>query len=386
MSNSGPNLLIIGASTRSAGFSALRAGFKPICLDMFADADLQANAVVRQVENYPSGLIDALQALPRLPLLYVGGLENNPEILNVAAEFHDLMGNGAKQVEAARSADLLAEAMRISQVETPEWKSSSEPPETDGTWLLRPIFGCGGRGITRWTEEAKTSPTLNEPHIFQKHISGTVYSGVYIAQEVGDVRFVGLTQQLIGSKESNAAEFQWSGNFGPVALPIEIEHKMRRAGNVLKWKAGLKGLFGIDFIVTEENRIFVTEVNPRYPASLELLEFATGQPLLPSHIECFAELNTENTWTPDTDGPLFGKAILYSPRNFQLTIDLTPEIKAFSKFPDLADIPQAGTQFKTGEPICTIFATGQSAQDCREKLTQQLQELQSRIIPASNAE
>ncbi len=351
-----------------------------MCLDMFADADLQANAVVRQIDTYPAGLIDALQALPRFPLLYVGGLENHPEVLQVAEEFHDLMGNSAEQVQQARSAEVLTEAMRMAQVETPEWRDATDPPEADGTWLLRPVFGSGGRGISRWTEETKNSTVLNEPHLFQKLITGTSYSGVYIAPEEGDVRFVGVTQQLIGMEECNAAEYQWSGNIGPTTLSVEVEHKMRRAGNVLKWKAGLRGVFGIDFIVTEDDRIFVTEVNPRYPASLELLEFATGHALLESHIRCFAETDANNSWTPETEGPLFGKAVLYSSRDFQLTTDLAAEIKDYSEFPYLADIPNLGTEFKTGDPICTTFATGDTVQDCREKLAQQLEEIQARLV------
>ena len=119
-----PNLLIIGASTRAAAFSAKRAGYRPLCLDIFADADLQANAVVRRIENYPQGLIQALQSLPRFPLLYVGGLENQPEVLQVARERHDLLGNDADVVAAARDPAQLAESVRMAQVEMPEWRTA----------------------------------------------------------------------------------------------------------------------------------------------------------------------------------------------------------------------------------------------------------------------
>ena len=37
------NLILFGASTRAAAFSALRAGLRPWCADLFADADLQAH-------------------------------------------------------------------------------------------------------------------------------------------------------------------------------------------------------------------------------------------------------------------------------------------------------------------------------------------------------
>jgi len=35
---------------------------------------------------------------------------------------------------------------------------------------------------------------------------------------------------------------------------------------------GLKGLFGIDFVIDEGGRPFLVEINPRYSASMELIE------------------------------------------------------------------------------------------------------------------
>ncbi len=356
-----------------------------MCLDMFADADLQANALARTIENYPEGLIGALEAIPRLPVMYTGGLENQPDVLRAANEFHDLLGNTAEDVAVARTPEGLVDAWRIAQVEAPEWRAADNPPPTDGTWILRPLFGSGGRGITIWDENATSSPVLQEPHGFQKHIEGASYSGVYLAStEVGDVRFVGLTQQLIGLKECHAAEFQWCGNIGPTLLSVEIEHKMRRVGSVLKWKAGIKGVFGADFIVTDDERIFVTEVNPRYPASLELLEFATGLALIEAHVRCFNETDAQASWSPNIKASMLGKAVLYSPVDFTLTEDLSAEIKDYTEYPTVADIPNTGTEFKTGDPICTVFAQGETVQDCRKALTAQLSQVSERILPAAS--
>ena len=371
-----PNLLIIGASTRAAAFSAKRAGFRPLCLDMFADIDLQANAVVRRIENYPTGLIQALQSLPRLPLLYVGGLENQPEVLQIAGEYHDLLGNDADVVEASRDPARLAESIRMAQVEMPDWKSADDPPPKDGSWIVRPLFGSGGRGIQIWDDELDDSTVLSEPHGFQKLIEGTPYSAAYIAStQPGDIRFIGVTEQLIGAQQSGAGQFQWSGNIGPTSLSIPVEHKMRRVGNILKWKLGLKGLFGVDFIITQDERIFVTEVNPRYPASVELLEFATGHALLHHHIACFAEVSAPMAWTPTVEGQLFAKAVLYADKPFELQHDLSAEIGDYNDFPKLADLPAVGTCFKAGDPICTVFSECQTVQQCRESIAQKLEKM-----------
>lgn len=351
-----------------------------MCLDLFADEDLKQYATVQKLERYPEELVERLQVLPRFPLLYVGGLENQPEILEVARTHHDLLGNSADAIATVRNPAELAKAIRLAQVQMPEWRTATEPPEANGEWILRPLFGSGGRGIQVWNDAAAASAILDEPHGFQKRIAGTSYSAVFIAaREVGDVRFVGVTEQLIGLNECNAGLFQWAGNIGPTTLSVAVEHKMRRVGNLLKWKAGLIGLYGVDFIVTEDEQVFITEVNPRYPASLELLEFATGHQLLHSHIQCFTEIENPPAWNCSATGPLFGKAVLYAPAQFTLDVDLTQTILSYEDFPKLADIPEQGTQFQPGEPVCTVYAQANSAIECRERLLKNVSQLRRHL-------
>src|SRR5205807_295367 len=76
------NLLIFGASARAAAFSALRAGLRPWCADLFADADLAARAPVRRVTGrYPADFLRHLDAAPPGPWIYTGGLENRPYLV-----------------------------------------------------------------------------------------------------------------------------------------------------------------------------------------------------------------------------------------------------------------------------------------------------------------
>ena len=54
-----PNLVILGASTRAAAFSALRANLRPWCIDLFGDMDLRGRCPVQTIapEDYPGGLV-----------------------------------------------------------------------------------------------------------------------------------------------------------------------------------------------------------------------------------------------------------------------------------------------------------------------------------------
>ncbi|MEW4488764.1 ATP-grasp domain-containing protein [Thalassoglobus sp. JC818] len=374
------DFILIGASTRAAAFSALRSGLRPDCLDLFADSDLAKYAHVERVDHYPHDLIKRLKDRPQLPVVYVGGLENYPEMLDEISESHTLWGNDSSVVRRARDPKELAEAVRLAQVKLPEWRPSSDPPERNGEWILKPTRRSGGSGIISWTDDAQNSETLNEEHRFERFISGKSYSGIYIAgASTGDVRFVGLTHQLHGEPAANAHDFQWCGNIGPVTLSVELEHKMRRVGNLLKWKLGIVGIFGIDFIVTDDEDVYVLEVNPRYPASLDLLEFATCQGLFGLHVKCFDNSVETADWTFQSENEYFGKMVVYAPREMSSNGELDGQVCDFNDYPEFGDIPRAGVKFLAGEPFCTVYAKGGSLESCRDELNARVAELNRRL-------
>jgi predicted ATP-grasp superfamily ATP-dependent carboligase len=367
---SDPDVLVVGASARAAAFSALRAGFRPICLDHFADADLQAVAMVVAVGGEPEDVIAAADRFPQLPLVYAGGLENRPELLSSLAASRPLWGMNPDVLRAIRDPFAVAAALGSARLPCLEVCSSDSPPDADGQWMLKPLRSAGGQGIAVWNAEAAASPTLQRPHYFQRRIAGPSYSGVFIAQgAVGDVRFVGLTRQLIGEADLNAAAFAWCGNIGPVALSIKVESTIRRIANFLKWKFQLRGLFGVDFVLSHDEQIGVTEINPRYPASVEILEFATGAALFCDHVECFVEAPTAPAveWSP-LPGATLGKAVVYSPAKVTVNTAFPFNVEGFRTWPRHADVPAGGTVIRRGDPVLTVYAQGDSLDDCRTQL------------------
>src|SRR5207253_6364233 len=108
----------------------------------------------------------------------------------------------------------------------------------------------------------------------QEFIEGEPIAAVY----VGDgekARLIGVTCQLTGSDWLHARPFQYCGSVGPVSLPAETEALLERLGNVLTSGCRLRGLFGADCVV-RDGTPYLVEVNPRYTASIEILEYATG--------------------------------------------------------------------------------------------------------------
>src|SRR5262245_51803287 len=99
----GEHLIICGASTRAAAFSAIRAGLKPWCIDLFADEDLKAKCPVMPIPRaeYPHKLPEGIErhAVPG-PWMYTGRLENNPRTIRANAK---LMRPGEAGHEEVRS-------------------------------------------------------------------------------------------------------------------------------------------------------------------------------------------------------------------------------------------------------------------------------------------
>jgi len=378
-----PELIIAGASTRSAAFSALRAGFRPYCLDRYGDADLHAVATVRLAEDYPHGLIAALEHCPDAPIMYVGALENAGHVLELMEMGRLLAGNSREIVRRVRNPELVADAFREFNLPFLDVHGMHDIPPRDGNWLVKPLYGAGGRGIACWTAD---TPTPNEPHYFQQRAVGDSYSAVFVAPpDQRDVRFVGITRQVIGNARLGGGPFAWGGSIGPETLSVEIEQLVRRIGNVLSWKLGVIGLFGFDFVVDSEGLPRLTEVNPRYTGSVEVLEHTLNLALVRDHCAMFGmELPESAAASPGVSA--MGKFILYSDRDWLapdpadwLLPDEWTHSEMWRHVPRLADIPAAGTTVRAGHPLCSLFVTGATPSECLDGMSQHVASALSRL-------
>src|SRR5436309_1085092 len=90
------SVLILGASARAAAFSALRAGLRPWCADLFADADLltRCPAVRVTAKDYVQVFLELASRKQPGPWMYTGGLENRSDLVGKIAERRPLWGNG----------------------------------------------------------------------------------------------------------------------------------------------------------------------------------------------------------------------------------------------------------------------------------------------------
>src|SRR5439155_9755342 len=106
-------------------------GLRPWCLDLFADADLQARCPVAAIpfSEYPRSLPMRMRDAPAGPWLYTGGLENQRRLVGRLARERPLWGSDGAALTKARDPLFVAELFRAAGVSHPTtfWPPSPGP-------------------------------------------------------------------------------------------------------------------------------------------------------------------------------------------------------------------------------------------------------------------
>jgi uncharacterized protein len=359
-------LLIVGASARAAAASARRAGLDPWCADLFGDADLRAlapDSVRCPAGQYPGGLVEILREAPPGPWMYTGALENQPNLVRALADLRPLWGNGPNALVRCRSPFTVERLLCDARLAAPETRAADAELPGSCRWLRKPLKGAAGQGI-RFADEAESCPHPRR-HYYQQFVPGPPMSAVY-ARGRGGTRLLGVTEQLIGADWLNAPAFRYAGNVGPVEVSPGVRDELVRVGQALGDGCDLLGLFGVDF-VEHDGRPWVVEVNPRYPASVEVLERATGLVALSHHRSAFGPAAPPIT-APAPGGPVAGKAILYAPRRVVVPTAIgdlrRPDFRPGNPNARYADIPHHGEVIEAGWPVLTVLADGSDQPEC----------------------
>lgn len=352
-------LLIVGASGRAAARSAQRAGWQPFIIDLFADEDTRALGPVWQcpLVEYPHGFIALAAQAPPGPWMYTGGLENYPEVVEKISRTRHLYGVPPEVLKSIRDPFFLR-----TLVPMPAMRRTSELHDNTKRWLCKPFRSSGGLGIESLPVAAPAS-RLDECY-FQEWFDAPSYSALFLFNGHRPPSLIGVSAQLVGEPWLHAPGFQYCGNIGPIPTDEHINNRLREWGHALQ-PLGLCGLVGVDFLRSGSD-LFVLEVNPRYTASVELYERASAESLLGAHVRCF----TESGALPGAENcqlaglKIYGKGVLYAEHSF-----VVPPLHPW-RGPAFADVPTVGSIISDGQPVVTLFASGDTEAECRERLMQ----------------
>jgi predicted ATP-grasp superfamily ATP-dependent carboligase len=366
------DIIILGASVRAAAFSALRAGLRPWCADLFADQDLHARCSSLRIPlgGYPKALKAIAESGPAGPWMYTGALENYPTLIQRISEKRFLWGNSGTGLVLARRPLTLEKIFRSSGICFPKSLTSLPRPAPTSRWLIKPLRGAGGAGIKFIT--SRQNSDFPKRFYFQEFIEGMPCSAVYVGME-GSACCLGATRQLVGEEWLHAAPFHHCGSVGPLRLDAAVQTTLDRIGNVLTSHCHLRGLFGVDFILAD-GIPWPVEINPRYTASVEVLEYALGIQAISWHRAAFDTGMTIPCF-PEGKRPVIGKAIIFakSSREFPQEGPWARTLvrsKLFEEMPDFADIPAAGSRIECGRPILTFSSQSGSVHGCIDNLKQ----------------
>jgi hypothetical protein len=365
-------ILITGVSTRAIAESAFRGGHEVVTLDYFGDRDQR-----ELVENYSllrdfkrafsaHALLEASRHLKFNSVAYIANLENYPETLQRLTRRGFLLGNSPVILHQVRDWQKLRQICREERIPCAITLLTGESNKaaTEFRWLLKPIRSGGGHGIHFWTGEL-----LDGGHVLQRYIVGRSASVAFAANGKDSV-VMGLSEQLIGLAELGVREFIWCGNLLPLHLsPTKrlafIETVEDMAARLTR-RFGLRGVNGFDLIVADGDdgcaRPFLIEVNPRYTASMELVERAYGLNIFSVHLEALAGTLPDFSLAQHTAGPYLGKGIVFAGQ--ALTVPETMGGVECGR----RDIPFPGDRIKAGHPVCTVFAEGDGRNSCLDKL------------------
>jgi predicted ATP-grasp superfamily ATP-dependent carboligase len=206
---------------------------------------------------------------------------------------------------------------------------------------------------------------------------------MYVAA-AGEARLLGVSRQLVGCDWSGACEFQYTGNIGPLLVGAPLLKQFQAIGECLAKRFHLCGLFGVD-VVVQQQQVWAIEVNPRYCASVEVLERGLQRNFLETHLAACSrsELPLVGDSRPFR---CCGKAVVYARSAVHVTSECLEGLYASRRRADgrpwIADVPSGETRFEKGDPVMTVLAEGPDVWHVLSKLQQNAMSVQDALAEA----
>jgi hypothetical protein len=347
-------VLVAGFATRHVAQSAYGAGYEVYAVDHFCDQDLSfyaRDALAFSELDELEGAVEEMctRHAPDL-LVATSGAE--------ALSSRELCGTSPAKVD--RFLDKLATHRFFDElgIPAPHLLAAGTYPA-----MLKPRRGSGGwrNAVVQGDDDYRA--WMGEygeiPHLAEEVVQGTPASVCCLATGSSAVAIAGNLQILRGAGQ---ARFGFSGSLTP--YPGDAEAMVGYAEHIAA-KSGCCGTIGIDFMAGES--IHAIEVNPRFQATLDTIELATGMNLFSAHVAaCQGTLPGKK--------PVFRQVavrkILFAERDMEVGANLA------CLSPMIADIPWPGTFFEEGQAVVSVYGWGSSQRDAMHMLDKHIRRVQ----------
>jgi len=275
-------------------------------------------------------------------------------------------------------------------------------PARTGRWLLKPVLSGGGSRVRAWR------PGWRVPRGFylQEFVEGTPGSIVFVAAR-GRAVPIGVSRQLSGAAVFGGTGFKYCGSILAPAGDAQFarDNALVRSASALARTIAeefeLVGVNSLDF-VARDGVPYAIEVNPRWTASMELVERAYGLSVFAAH----AAACVNGVLPASRDFGLgsarrgvqaFGKAIVFARHDVTVgdthswwPVASSQWLVVSGQWPGaidpsdhrsqttdhrlpitdhwIRDVPHPGERIAAGRPVCTVLAGGRDALDCHAAL------------------
>jgi predicted ATP-grasp superfamily ATP-dependent carboligase len=386
-------VLIAGVSTRAAAASAAAAGFDVTALDAFGDRDqhpgVRALALPRDFGTRftPGAVARCARGIACDAVAYLSSFENHPGAVRLLSAGRTLWGNPPAVLRRVRDPLLLADTLRRRGLAAPAVvamrRGTALPDAGDRRrWLSKRRASGGGYGIREWHPGTR----IPRGGYLQEMIDGTPGSVSFIAAG-GRAIVLGVTRQIVGDSAFGASGFTYCGNILPASDDPELgaDSLLARSARMLAEAVAvdfeLVGANGIDF-VARDNVPHAVEVNPRWSASMELVERAHGTSVFGAHAGACATgalPSVESIRDRSATGAI-GKSIVFA-RHGVTVGDTRPWLAD----PTVRDVPHPGEQIPAGRPVCTVLARGDDASSCYASLVRRAADIYEELAAWARA-
>ncbi|MFP4482834.1 MAG: ATP-grasp domain-containing protein [Thermovirgaceae bacterium] len=324
----------------------------------------------------------ACSGIPKDMVVYGGGMENRPALVDKISEGLFLAGNTPDVLTRVRDPLLLQKICRQEGIPFPRTCSLScadvcERQEEEslllagGKWLRKGCASGGGTGVQFFG-----GPALSEGEVMQRYLPGRAVSVSFVAHKDG-AEILGMSEQLVGIAEFGATDFKWCGNIMPVFLQPPEGGKLWEAAveyaRILSSRFGLRGLNGIDMI--QSDRLYVIEVNARFTASMELLDSFQDGTLFNRHLDACSGRTLRGVDLRNGFTGYRAKAVVYARQRCK-----APETEVWIRR-GWRDVPWPGDVFEEGSPVCTVFSEASDLGRCREFLVHEAAKVYEELVP-----
>lgn len=343
-----------------------RMGFECSVADLYADRDTHLICEGRVTKLQKLSDLGGMEQLVREHdfVVFAGGLEGNAATARTLSRWSKPAFTSCESLEGLADYRILNQAMVAAGVDRFPL-SPVRQAENRGNNVFKNLCHSGSARLAM--PQGETLPA-KDGFVFQEYIPGESVSLTFVAQDTTAI-CVGETKQLVDP----ANDLMWVGSIAGSYLNPDERTSANRFANSIASLVGMTGVFGIDFIRNEEG-IWPVDVNPRIPASAEVI----GDHVMQSHLQAF-----------DIEGPpaeesieCMGKQVIFnrSPDPIQFTDAVLGKLPLRFSSPccsrSIADVPQNGELIAPSHPVCTVLASG----GCEAAVRESLAAMQTQVL------